>query len=82
LVIEQNIDGIAVKAENCSGGKIIFAMYDTDGTLKKLIIKDFAAEVQIDKQELVGARVKAMLWDGINSMRPLANAVETALDNI
>jgi hypothetical protein len=82
LVIEQNIDGIAVKAENCSGGKIIFAMYDTDGTLKKLIIKDFAAEVQIDKQELVGARVKAMLWDGINSMRPLANAAETALDNI
>lgn len=70
-------NSVTVKAVNCgaiSGGTIILAVYNTDGTLKNVFTKEFKEEETFDGIDFDGGSIKAMLWDGVNTMTPLAEA--------
>lgn len=76
LSIDSTNDGsITVNANECQSitdGNIVLAVYNLDGTLKSVDIKDFADSVTFENVDGGDCLVKAMLWDGLDSMNPLA----------
>lgn len=74
---------VTVKAaEKIENAVLLIAGYDDKGVLKKLTSKPVTVETEtavtetIDEETMELASVKAMLWDGINTMKPLALTVK------
>ena len=55
-------------------GRIILAVYDKKGTLTDVITKDCDQTVTFDNLDLNNCVVKAMFFDGSDSVKPLAKA--------
>lgn len=78
-ITEVTDTSLTVKALDCgdvSGGKFILVVYNPNGALKEVVFKDFAEETVFDGLDLTGCSVKAMLWDSVDGMHPLAKAAE------
>lgn len=65
---------------------LIFAAYDTNGSLLSVELKplsfDTAKEDTVEPETLKtdgAASIKVMLWDGIDTMKPLCTADEKSL---
>jgi len=78
-IADKTNTSVTVKALSCddiNDGTVILAVYDDNGVLKNIYTKDFAQEVMFDNIDLTACTVKAMLWDSLNGMTPLADTAD------
>lgn len=80
---DNSVSLLVPKESNCV---LIFAAYDTNGSLLSVELKplsfDTAKEDTVEPETLKtdgAASIKVMLWDGIDTMKPLCTADEKSL---
>ena len=73
---DNSVTVSVANADSAADGKIILAIYNSDGVLKKLITQDLAETLTFTDLDLKACTVKAMLWNSISGMKPLTQAVE------
>lgn len=71
-ITSSSVTVTARACEDINSGTVILAIYDNNDILKNVITKDFKQEIIFDNLNLNDCTVKAMLWDNINTMKPLA----------
>ncbi|MCH5186791.1 MAG: leucine-rich repeat domain-containing protein [Oscillospiraceae bacterium] len=62
-----------------NGGKVILAVYDSDGELIQALTKNVSDTVIFENVDINGYKIKVMLWNSVNEMSPLSNYTELDL---
>ncbi len=58
---------------------VVLAVYKRDGTFRFMRSKPAAETVTFENIDLRNSRIKAMLWNNLKDMKPLANSAEMSL---
>ena len=74
-ISETTDNSVTVSTLNCEDvqGGVILAVYDEIGALKSVHIKPIDQTVTFENMDLANTKIKAMLWNSLNGMLPLAS---------
>ena len=74
----QTETSVTIKVEKSDipeNSVVILALY-SDNKLMDIVTKEYAEEVLFDNLDLKDVKIKALLWDGMNSLKPITKAIE------